>query len=80
MSLFQPSRLFASGGPTFGRPKVGGKTAGGTPDPLFFVQSVTIRGDAWLPLKYLFASGSLVIGAVDVLLRLACALRVRPSC
>ena len=32
-SAFQAGR--ASGGPTFGRPKVGGKTAGETPDPLF---------------------------------------------
>ena len=29
-----PRRWFASGGPTFGRPKVGGKTAGETPAPL----------------------------------------------
>ena len=32
-----PLGWLASGGPTFGRPKVGGKTAGETPDPLFFV-------------------------------------------
>ena len=29
-----PDPGIASGGPTFGRPKVGGKTAGETPDPL----------------------------------------------
>ena len=28
-----PGPGFASGGPAFGRPKVGGKTAGETPDP-----------------------------------------------
>ena len=33
--LPSPGPRFASGGPTFGRPKVGGKTAGETPDPLF---------------------------------------------
>ena len=37
--------------------------AGDTPDPAF-VQSDACRGDTGQPLKYLFASGSLVIGAV----------------
>ena len=40
-------------------------------DPRFFVQSVTSMGDAWLPLKYLFAAGLLVIGAVHYALRLS---------
>ena len=64
MSLFQPFRLFASGRPTFGRPKVGGKTAGETPGPLLFAQSVTIKFRTGPPLKYCKASGLLVIGAV----------------
>ena len=42
------------------------KKAPGRPWTPFFVQSDTIRGDARLPLKYRFASGSLVIGAVGV--------------
>ena len=46
------------------------KTPPGRPRTPFFTQSDTIRGDTGQPLKYLFASGSLVIGAVGYVLRL----------
>ena len=47
-----------------------GKSALGRPQTPFFIQSDTIRFDTGQPLKYLFASGSLVIGTLRVRLRL----------
>ena len=46
------------------------KKAPGRPWTPVFAQSVSIRFDTAQPLKYLFASGSLVIGAVSIQLRL----------
>ena len=53
----------------FPRRKSTQKGARETLDPIF-VQSVNIRIDTGQPPKYLFASGSLVIGAVGIPLRL----------
>ena len=66
-SLFQPFRLFASGGPTFGRPKVGGKTAGETPGPLFLPNRSVSGEMPGLPPNFQL---SFVIGAVHIRLRL----------
>ena len=47
------------------------KTPPGTPRTPFFVQSVSIEFDTEQPLKYRFASGSLVTSAAGVPLRLS---------
>ena len=75
MSLFQPFRLFGvvprSGAGYFA---LGGKVTKTPPAPFGpdhrFAQSDACKGDARLPLKYLFASGSFVIGAAGIRLRL----------
>ena len=74
MALYQPSKLFGnipcSGTGYFALGGKVTKTPPGRPRTPFFTQSDTIRGDTGQPLKYLFASGSLVIGAVGIPLRL----------
>ena len=75
MSLFQSSGLFRgvprSGAGHFA---LGGKVTKTPPAPFGpdhrIVQSDACKGDTRLPLKYCGASGSLVIGAVSVRLRL----------
>ena len=69
-SLYQPFRLLASGGPTFGRPKVGRKTAGETPDP-HFCPIGRHQGRCTVATEFLPGRWSLVIGAVSILLRLS---------
>ena len=70
---FQACRLPGLPGPDLGdflyAQKVT-KKAPGRPWTPVFAQSVSIRFDTAQPLKYLFASGSLVIGAVSIQLRL----------
>ena len=46
-----PRRCYASGGPIFGRPKMGDKTAGETPDPHILSNWSCIKFAAALPLK-----------------------------
>lgn len=62
-SLYQPFRLLASGGPTFGRPKVGRKTAGETPDP-HFCPIGRHQGRCTVATEFLRGCQPLVIGAV----------------
>ena len=75
MPLYQPSGLFRGiPCPGTGYFALGGKvtkTPPGTPRTPFFVQSVGIGFGTGQPLKYLFASGFFVIGAVRHALRLS---------
>ena len=67
--LYQPFRLLASGGPTFGRPKVGRKTAGETPDP-HFCPIGRHQGRCTVATEFLRGRWPLVISAVGYALRL----------
>ena len=70
VALFLTFSRLASGGPTFGRPKVGGKTAGETPGPLLLPNRTPAK-------EYCAATETprfgwlLVIGLVGHLLRLS---------
>ena len=69
--FISPSGWVCSAGLLFLRGKSRQKRAGETPAPPLFVQSVGIEADTQLPLKFRWVADPLVIGAVDIQLRLS---------